>query len=249
MWKAGRSGQACARAGTTRSSASASIPATWPILAAKRAKSSISTVSRNAQHRRQQRSGRASHRQPESAGRAHRYLGLGTRLVTGYDEPALGGVYKLAAIREADGAWQARLKLSEQAIKINTPGLLQVRRYHQGEEYAADMIFDEQFGIRQPAGIIDPLDSTRRKSIPPDLSGEDLLAPIFHHGDLVYAPPTLTEIQQRAHTLPQLYHFHAGVKRFINPHQFPVGLEQGVHERKTALILQARQRRDEVGDR
>ena len=170
--------------------------------------------------------------------------GVGTRLVTGYDQPALGGVYKLAAVRDDDGAWQPRLKLSEQAIKINTPGLLQVRRYRDGEQFVADMLFDEQEGIQQPATMIDPLDSTRRKWIPPDVAYEELLTPIFRHGELVYTCPPLPEIQQRAQT--QLTHFHAGVKRFINPHQYPVGLEKGVHERKTALILQARQRRDET---
>ena len=55
--------------------------------------------------------------------------GVGTRLVTGYDEPALGGVYKLSAVRRPGGPWQDRVKLSEQAIKISTPGVLQVRRF------------------------------------------------------------------------------------------------------------------------
>ena len=55
--------------------------------------------------------------------------GVGTRLVTAFDEPALGGVYKLAAIRGDDGEWEAKLKLSEQTAKITTPGMLQVRRF------------------------------------------------------------------------------------------------------------------------
>ena len=55
--------------------------------------------------------------------------GVGTRLITAYDEPALGGVYKLGAIRDAAGAWQPRIKVSEQTIKTSNPGILQVRRY------------------------------------------------------------------------------------------------------------------------
>ncbi len=48
--------------------------------------------------------------------------GVGTKLVTGFDQPALGAVYKLTAIRnKSSGQWQYRVKLSEQAIKINNP--------------------------------------------------------------------------------------------------------------------------------
>ncbi|HEX8833371.1 MAG TPA: nicotinate phosphoribosyltransferase, partial [Abditibacteriaceae bacterium] len=54
--------------------------------------------------------------------------GVGTRLVTGGDQAALGGVYKLSAVREGDG-WKTKIKLSEQAIKVSNPGIQQVRRY------------------------------------------------------------------------------------------------------------------------
>ncbi len=54
--------------------------------------------------------------------------GVGTRLATAYDQPALGGVYKLSAVLE-NGKWQPRLKLSEQTVKISNPGILQVRRF------------------------------------------------------------------------------------------------------------------------
>jgi len=165
--------------------------------------------------------------------------GVGTKMVTAHDQPALGGVYKLAALRAADGAWQYRIKLSEQAIKINTPGILQVRRYRDEEAYVADLIFDTECGVAPPATMIDPLDSTRRRRLPPDLAYEELLVPIFRQGALVYACPPLAEIRQRAQA--QLARFHAGIKRFANPHQYPVGLE---YARKTALILQARQQRD-----
>ena len=58
--------------------------------------------------------------------------GVGTRLVTGHEQPALGGIYKLAAVREDGGAWDYKLKLSEQAIKVSYPGILQVRRVSYG---------------------------------------------------------------------------------------------------------------------
>ena len=50
--------------------------------------------------------------------------GVGTKLVTCYDQPALGGVYKLGASKGVDGAWRDAIKLSEQPIKISNPGVL-----------------------------------------------------------------------------------------------------------------------------
>jgi nicotinate phosphoribosyltransferase len=166
--------------------------------------------------------------------------GVGTQLVTGYGQPALGGVYKLAAIREPGGAWEPRVKLSEQAVKISTPGILQVRRFRAGGEFVGDMIYDE---IAPPDGepvIVDPLDMTRRKRFPADIEAADLLVPAFRDGRRVADPPPLEEV--RGYAREQLAGFHEGVKRFINPHRYPVGLEQGLHERRTELILRERER-------
>jgi nicotinate phosphoribosyltransferase len=55
--------------------------------------------------------------------------GVGTKLVTAYDQPALGGVYKLAMVARAGGPFQPRIKLSDQAAKISNPGIQQVRRF------------------------------------------------------------------------------------------------------------------------
>ena len=55
--------------------------------------------------------------------------GVGTKLVTAYDQPAMGGVYKLGAIRGEGDAWRYCLKLSEQPVKVSNPGIQQVRRF------------------------------------------------------------------------------------------------------------------------
>jgi nicotinate phosphoribosyltransferase len=165
--------------------------------------------------------------------------GVGTRLVTGQGDGALGGVYKLAAVRpEAGAPWSPRLKLSEQVEKTSIPGLLQVRRFSRGGEFLSDAIFDEGLGAGAPCLIVDPLDPLRRREIPADAPGEDLLVPIFRRGRRVYDPPPLAEA--RARTGAQLARFHAGVKRFMNPHQFPVGLERRLHEHRADLVLAAR---------
>lgn len=228
--------------------------------------------------------------------------GVGTKLVTAEDQPALGGVYKLSCVRDSVGeAWQPRLKLSEQAIKISTPGIHQIRRYFladgsaygagagtnagSGSEtgqssgsrrFIADMIFDlnsqdslpasDQGEQVRPGGrvkdklaesgdkfgdkfgdaviIVDPVDFTRRKSIPPQAHFEDLLVPIYRGGKLVYQLPTLA--QSRAFREERIKCFHPTILRLLNPHQYPVGLECGLHKMKLELILKARGFAEEV---
>src|SRR4051812_43347309 len=68
--------------------------------------------------------------------------GVGTRLVTGADDAALGGVYKLSAVRRRGGPWEPRIKLSEQSAKISGSGLPQNRRYLAGDEFAGGPLFD-----------------------------------------------------------------------------------------------------------
>ena len=165
--------------------------------------------------------------------------GVGTRLVTGNDQPALGGVYKLTALRQPGGAWEHKLKLSEQTAKVSTPGILQVRRFLSDDGFVADAIYDQLLGLGDTIHIVHPLDFTRRKEVPSKTPYQDLQIPIFRKGETVYSPPPLVEIRDYAkHQLRQL---HSSVRRFVNPHMYPVGLEQGLHELKTRLILKARQ--------
>jgi nicotinate phosphoribosyltransferase len=164
--------------------------------------------------------------------------GVGTRLVTGNGEAALGGVYKLTAVRRPGGAWSHRVKLSEVAAKTSVPGVLQVRRFRSDAGNVADCIYDELCGLPEPAVIVDPLDHTRRREIPADTPGEDLLAPIFRAGKLVYERPPLAASRQR--TTEEVERLHAGMKRFVNPHQYPVGLEKGLFDLRTRLILKTR---------
>jgi nicotinate phosphoribosyltransferase len=165
--------------------------------------------------------------------------GVGTKLATAYDQPALGGVYKLSALRE-NGEWTYKIKLSEQTVKVSIPGILQARRFIQDGQAVADAIFDEPTGIPASGGctIVDPMDMTRRKTVPAGTPHEDLLVPIFRGGKLVYDPPAIDQIRQR--TQSQLALFHWGVKRFVNPHQYPVGLEKRLFDLRTELILKAR---------
>jgi nicotinate phosphoribosyltransferase len=164
--------------------------------------------------------------------------GVGTKLATAYDQPALGGVYKLSAIREAGGEWQYKVKLSEQAVKVSNPGRLQVRRYLDERGAAADAIYDQGTAVQDGCTIVDPMDPTRRRKIPAGATGQDLLIPLFREGKRVHDPASIATARERA--AGQLELFHGGVKRFTNPHKYPVGLEKTLFERKQQLILKAR---------
>ncbi len=169
-------------------------------------------------------------------GAAINVWGVGTRLITAYDQPALGGVYKLSAVRNPGEAWRPKVKLSEQTIKVSTPGVLNVRRFEQDGEAAGDMIWDEGDVVTNE--IVDPLDLTRRKHFGAGMTATDLLVPVYRGGKCVYEAPELPAIRARA--VDQMGRFHPGIKRFVNPHRYPVGLEQQLFDRKTRLVLEAR---------
>jgi nicotinate phosphoribosyltransferase len=94
---------------------------------------------------------------------------VGTRLVTGHDQPALGGVYKLSAIARHGGPLLPRIKLSNQPGKTSIPGSLQVRRFARDGRFVADVIYD-QGQQEEPSVLVDPFDPLRRRSLRADLA-------------------------------------------------------------------------------
>jgi len=166
--------------------------------------------------------------------------GVGTKLATAWDQPALGGVYKLSAVRpDGEAAWTPRVKVSEQTAKVTTPGVLGVRRYRRDDgSLAGDMVYDV---TRPPAGevtMIDPADLTRRKCFAADAAFEELLVPVFRTGRLVYDRPAIAAVRGRA--AASLSSLDSSITRFLNPHTYPVGLEKSVNDIRTELVLKAR---------
>lgn len=164
--------------------------------------------------------------------------GVGTRLATAYDQPALDGVYKISAIRDPGGRWEYKLKLSEQLAKISIPGIQQVRRYLSKGEYMADVIYDESIDLSKGCAMVDPMDMTRQRTIPEETEFRDLLVPVFRGGKRVYDPPAASQV--RAKVKRELARLHPGIKRFVNPHRYPVGLERSLFDLKTELTRKAR---------
>ncbi|WP_031525869.1 nicotinate phosphoribosyltransferase [Dyadobacter crusticola] len=165
--------------------------------------------------------------------------GIGTKLVTAYDQPALGGVYKLAAIKTSTGEWDYKLKLSEQLVKVSTPGIQQVRRFRDGKGFVSDMIFNIENPLIGKSTMVDPYDFTKNRSFEEGMHFEDLLVPVFAKGQLIYNQPSIHETRQRVKD--QLAHFYKGIKRFVNPHTYPVGLEKHLFDLKTNIIMKLRQ--------
>lgn len=164
-------------------------------------------------------------------------FGVGTKLVTAFDQPALGGVYKLGASRDAAGAWHEALKVSEQPIKISNPGILAIKRLRQGGELVGDVIYDELAGYAGPT-LHDLEDPTRPPYAPPFDAAEDLLVRYLDAGQLVRAPDELETARARA--AAELAQLSPRTRRFLNPQPYPVGLDAHVHARKQELIARAR---------
>lgn len=165
--------------------------------------------------------------------------GVGTNLITAKGQPALDGVYKLAAIRDQGGAWKYKVKISEQLVKTTNPGGLQVRRFYDEKGRAqGDMLYDLEMGPRKTCELIDPLDATRQKAFSETLSSKDLLIPIFKKGKKVYDSPKLTAIRMNTYT--QLETLDPCVRRFLHPQTYFVGLEKRIYDLKMELIQEMR---------
>ncbi len=167
--------------------------------------------------------------------------GVGTRLVTAHGDPALGGVYKLSAIREPGGKWSPRIKVSEQTAKVTTPGVLGVRRYARGGKFVGDAVYDTSNPGSLAITMVHPVDATKRKSFAETDEFEELLVPVMRGGEAVYDPPPLEESRRR--TALQLGMLDDSHKRFLNPAEYHVGLEAGLYETRARLIMEARSRK------
>jgi nicotinate phosphoribosyltransferase len=86
--------------------------------------------------------------------------------------------------------------------------------------------------------MVDPFDVTHRRVAPGGSGSSDLLVPMMRKGQLVYEPPPLAVV--REHAKDQLARLPAGVKRFVHPHRYPVGLESGLFDLRQRLIAAAR---------
>ena len=103
----------------------------------------------------------------------------------------------------------------------------------------ADMIYDQKLKFGNKPEIINPGDVTQRKSLDlKKMHWEDLLIPIFRRGKKVYQIPAISKIKEMA--IIDMARMDDSIKRFENPHTYPVGLEKTLFDKKMELILRLR---------
>ncbi len=166
-------------------------------------------------------------------------FGVGERLITSKSEPVFGGVYKLAAIEEEDGAVTPKIKISENAAKVTLPHFKKVYRLFENAngKAIADYIcvHDEQPDFTQPLELFDPEATWKRKTVS-DFTARPLLVPIFQGGKLVYQIPTIQ--QSRAYCQREVDSLWDEVKRFEYPHNYYVDLSQKLWDVRSALLAE-----------
>ena len=167
--------------------------------------------------------------------------GVGTKLATAYDQPTLGGVYKLSATRAGkDAPWVDRIKIAENSSKLTFPGVLGISRYYHEDGFiAGDMVYDVNAPINGEERIVDPMDQLRQKV----LSGkrfEELLHPLARNGKSVLEPCYRDALAAAERVRQGLENVHETQKRMLNPHSYPVGLECGLAHRRLDLVASRR---------
>src|SRR5438874_5901475 len=166
--------------------------------------------------------------------------GVGTKLSTGQPDGALGGIYKLGAIRRPGGEWQYRIKLSEESAKASIPGSVQVRRFYQPDgRFMTDAIYETDHGVSEPCEIVD-LETEDKTKLPRNTRYSDLLVPVFRAGRLVYEAPSIEA--SREHVLKQLSWAPPEILQLNDPQPYKIGLERSLHELRSSLISHAKEK-------
>ena len=164
-------------------------------------------------------------------------FGIGERLITASSSPVFGGVYKLAAVEDADGNIIPKIKISENVGKITNPHFKKVYRLVDRETgmALADQIcvYDEVIDDTKPLTIFDPLATWKTKTLT-NFEARELLVPIFKGGEKVYDSPSLPEI--KAYCQNEIDHLWDEIKRFENPHDYYVDLSQRLWDIKRILL-------------
>ena len=164
-------------------------------------------------------------------------FGVGERLITAKSDPVFGGVYKLAAIEEPDGAIVPKIKVSENPSKITTPHFKKVYRLFGKETGKAEAdyicVHDETVDPDEPLELFDPEATWKRKTLT-GFRAVELLAPIFRNGELVYHIPDIEE--SRAYCAEQVELLWDEVRRFEFPHNYYVDLSPKLWNIKHELL-------------
>lgn len=167
--------------------------------------------------------------------------GVGTRVITAYDQPALGAVYKLVSIESDDGSMVDTIKLSSNAEKVSTPGKKQVWRITDTKDGKSEgdyvAVSDENPAAQSELYMFHPNYTYINKTLH-NFTARPVLRDIFDHGELVYELPNLHAI--RAYAASNMDSLWDEYKRDLNPQEYPVDLSQKLYDHKMDYIQQVR---------
>ena len=168
--------------------------------------------------------------------------GIGTRLITAYDQPALGCVYKLVSIEDENGVMVDTMKISNNAEKVSTPGKKQVWRITRNSDGKSEgdyiALWDERPDQLDELFMFHPVYTYINKTVT-DFTARPILQLIFENGKRVYELPILQEI--KAYKNEQIEALWDEYKRILNPEQYPVDLSQKTYDQKLASIAEIRE--------
>lgn len=160
--------------------------------------------------------------------------GVGTKLITSSDQPALGGVYKMSC-EIVDGVEIPKMKLSDNPAKTTLPGKKKVLRlYNKSHKAIADLIAldSEKIESGKELKLFHP-EQTYKSMTVRDFTVRDLLVPLFIDGKQVYELPTLTEIQEYARS--EMDTLWPESKRLLNPHEYKVDISDRLYDLRKRL--------------
>ena len=165
--------------------------------------------------------------------------GVGTNLITSKDNPAFGGVYKLAAVQGDDGQFIPKIKLSENTEKITNPGNKKIYRIYEKEngKIKADLICLDEEVYREDDDMIlfdpqEPWKKTKLKGGTYTL--RPILQQIFKNGECCYTSPKVMDI--RTYCQEELSTLWDETKRLVNPHEVYVDLSDKLYTMKLGLL-------------
>ncbi len=169
--------------------------------------------------------------------------GVGTRLITSADMPALGGVYKLSAIETQEGVFEPKIKLSNNAEKITNPGFKNIYRVYDKSsgKAEADCIFlrgEEDIDESKPLVLTHPTERWKKTKFE-NYVVRKLHVDVIKNGKLVYDMPSMKEIKEYAKR--ELESFWDEYKRIDRPHVYKVDLSDELYELKTSMIEKIRE--------
>ncbi len=163
--------------------------------------------------------------------------GVGTKLITSEDMPALGGVYKLAAVFDGD-EMIPKIKLSESTVKITNPGFKTIYRIYDASGMAqADLIAlrSEKFDESKPLTITHPVDRWKMMTfMPGEYTVREVVKTVISNGKVVEKQPSLKEICE--YCKKEKATFWDEYKRIDNPHIYKVDLSDGLYTLKSDMI-------------